>query len=219
MGLKVLTEEQRERRRETLRRYRAANPEKYAEAKRKLKIWKMARGPSTEKDRAKNRAQCKKSRDARRARGEKPAPWNPTPELSAKKAAQERARYHARRLEGRARILTEEQRKRKALRDFARVRRPTTSRVRGPTATRFRAEMPSGSVLACAAPSDARDLLAQITQAVPRCDDRDEIIAEACLLALSGASVEEAVREARKIVRRSAASLAYAKPLHDCFWL
>jgi hypothetical protein len=219
MGLKVLTAEQREKQREKQQRYRAAHPEKYAEARRQLKIWKLARGPSTEEEKAKNRVQCKRSREARRARGEKPPAWNPTPELKAKKAAQAKANYHIRRLAGRARILTEEQRKRKALRDVARVRRPTTSRVGGPTATRFRAEMPSGSVLACAAPSEARDPLAEITQAVPQCDDRDEIVAEACLLALGGASVEEAVREARKIVRRSAASLAYAKPLHDCFWL
>lgn len=77
----------------------------------------------------------------------------------------------------------------------------------------------SGSVLLTAAPSAHRDLLATISALAPRYDDRDEIIAEACLLALTGLSVPDAVREARRAVNRAGDVYRYAVPIHDCAWL
>lgn len=80
--------------------------------------------------------------------------------------------------------------------------------------------MPTGSVLATAAPSPWRVILADLTAIVPAgIDDRDEIVAQAALAMVEGNSAHEAVAAARKIVARSANFYRRAKPIEDCFWL
>lgn len=76
-----------------------------------------------------------------------------------------------------------------------------------------------GSVLGAAADGPGRALLAAVTAQAPKADDRDELIAEAVLMALEGATVAEAVAEAKRLVMRRARPLRYTVPVEACPWL
>lgn len=69
---------------------------------------------------------------------------------------------------------------------------------------------------------NGQDLLIRVRVAVPSYYDRatrDEMIGEAVMLALEGASVADAVKAAVKAVNKVEAPGRYAKPIEDCFWL
>ena len=66
------------------------------------------------------------------------------------------------------------------------------------------------------------DLLAKVRAAVPSHYERatrDEMIGEAVMLALEGATVAAAVKAAVKAVNKVEQPGRYAKPIEDCFWL
>lgn len=79
-----------------------------------------------------------------------------------------------------------------------------------------RPDAPAGSVLATAAESPWRAILAEITALVPRLDDRDEIIAQAALHVIEGQTVAEAVASARQSVLRESRPFRYARPIDEC---
>lgn len=60
--------------------------------------------------------------------------------------------------------------------------------------------IPTGSVLATAAPSEWRDIMAYIVGKVGRCDEREDIVSEACLLTVEGMQIDEAIAAAKKSV-------------------
>lgn len=69
---------------------------------------------------------------------------------------------------------------------------------------------------------NGQDLLTSVRAAVPRHYDRatrDEMIGEAVMLALEGATVADAVKVAVKAVNKVEAPGRFAKPIEDCFWL
>jgi hypothetical protein len=69
---------------------------------------------------------------------------------------------------------------------------------------------------------NGRDLLAKVREAVPRHYERatrDEMIGEAVMLALEGATIADAVKAAIKATNKAEAPGRYAKPIEDCFWL
>ena len=65
----------------------------------------------------------------------------------------------------------------------------------------FEPNVPTGSVLATAAPSEWRDMMAYIVGKVGRCDEHEDIVSEACMLTLEGMPVDEAIHSARKKIR------------------
>lgn len=69
---------------------------------------------------------------------------------------------------------------------------------------------------------NGQDLLIRVRAAVPSHYDRatrDEMIGEAVMLALEGATVADAVKTAVRAVNKVEAPGRYAKPIEDCFWL
>lgn len=67
-----------------------------------------------------------------------------------------------------------------------------------------------------------QDLLSKIRAVVPAHYDRatrDEMVGEAVMLALEGATVPDAVKAAIKAINKAEAPGRYAKPIEDCFWL
>jgi hypothetical protein len=73
-----------------------------------------------------------------------------------------------------------------------------------------------------AAPSPARDLLAELTRLAPRLeeDTQLEVIAEAALVVVeTGATPPLAIKQATSSVLRDLGRLWQAKPLEDCYWL
>jgi hypothetical protein len=69
---------------------------------------------------------------------------------------------------------------------------------------------------------NGQDLLTQVRTAVPNHYDRatrDEMVGEAVMLALEGATITDAVKAAVKTVNKVEAPGRYAKPIEDCFWL
>ena len=62
-----------------------------------------------------------------------------------------------------------------------------------------------GSVLAASAPSHWRDILSSLNDAMPRCNDRDDMISQAALLMIEGADLDAAVNEARRIINKQSA--------------
>lgn len=68
---------------------------------------------------------------------------------------------------------------------------------------KLRPVQPEG-FLACAAPSVGKDLLTRLHAHFPQLANRDDMIAEAALLVLEGASFEAAVKQARSNVNKQA---------------
>jgi hypothetical protein len=112
----------------------------------------------------------------------------------------------------RVKVLTEEQHQR-------RMETQRNRRRAALAASPVAAPRPTGSVVVTAAPSAWRDVLAALGRMVPRIDEREDIIAEAALLAVQGLDLAEAVRQAKRSVSAGARFYRYTKPIEDCQWI